>query len=359
MTAKDITRAISHLPKQQRYHYIHKGTKTQLEIVGIDGDEGPIRIRRITSESTNQTISSSMLWRVANAFTPDVPFNIDRVLAGSYNTRSALESLLAHTPHFFVCRPFRVEANTAGEIFKKGHKYLLWLPNDKHQLGRVEFKETDRTVSEVPTLDAIYEALTVPESVFDPKSADDKLSEDVKRRHAQIQIRLVEIGAHLGFKTWVAINDRAIIYDNKPLGQMRGVISDLNSDTVISARNEAIQAALRVDCIWFKNAKLMPAVIEIEQSTGVVTGLSRMKTLQDAAPAIRTRFVIAADDADRAKVMKHAAKEQFASLRSSFFPYSAIEELHALCKKRKLRGITDDFMECFLEPCVPDNHLIS
>src|SRR5690606_6540000 len=121
-------------------------------------------------------------------------------------------------------------------------------------------------------------------------------------RHAQMQIALIMIGLQLGFRIWIAQNDRGIVYNDKKLCEMNGVIASLNDEKLLSAYNDAVKAALLIDCIWFRNSRFMPAVIEIEHSTGVVTGLSRMKNFQDKLPPFPTRWVIAAPDEDREKV---------------------------------------------------------
>lgn len=178
-----------------------------------------------------------------------------------------------------------------------------------------------------------------------------KIMESQKRhsQHPRIQIALVEIGKLLGFRTWVAQNDKGIKYKGTKLGEMDGVVASLQSENMLSAFNNAVRSAVLIDCIWFQNSVLMPAVIEIEHTTGITRGLSRMKNLQDAIPAIRTRYVIAAPDEDRNKVLQECQKPQFRSLETRFFPYSAVEELWSLCQRRKLRGITDEFLECFME----------
>ncbi|MCG8578274.1 MAG: hypothetical protein MI866_00055, partial [Bacteroidales bacterium] len=116
--------------------------------------------------------------------------------------------------------------------------------------------------------------------------------------------------------------------------------------------NEAIKAALLIDCIWFKNGRLMPAVMEIEHSTGVTSGLTRMKNFYDRFPPFPTRYVIVAPDEDRNKVVQEANKPQFSDLETKFFPYSAVEELYALCQKRKLKGVTEEFLDCYMETIV-------
>jgi len=32
-----------------------------------------------------------------------------------------------------------------------------------------------------------------------------------------------------------------------------------------------------------------------------------------------------------------------------YFPYSSVEELYSLCQRRKVKGITEDFLDCFME----------
>ncbi len=93
----------------------------------------------------------------------------------------------------------------------------------------------------------------------------------------------------------------------------------------------------------------MPAVMEVEHSTGVTSGLTRMKKFQDHIPPFPTRYVIVAADDDRKRVVQEANKPQFRELDVRFFPYSAVEELYALCQKRKLKGITEDFLDFYME----------
>jgi type II restriction enzyme len=91
-------------------------------------------------------------------------------------------------------------------------------------------------------------------------------------------------------------------------------------------------------------------VIEIEHTTGVTPGLTRMLGFKDRAPNVHSKYVIAAPDEDRERVMTEIGRPQFISLSSAFMPYSAVEELHGLVQHRRLRGhVNDDFIEAFLE----------
>ena len=53
---------------------------------------------------------------------------------------------------------------------------------------------------------------------------------------------------------------------------------------------------------------------------------------------------------DREKVFREASKKQFESLNARYFSYSAVEEMYALFKRRKIRGITEEFLDSYMEP---------
>lgn len=352
LTASNIVTFINQLDKNVTYNYINPRNKGIIKIEGVDLPEGPIRIRRwdpskgeTEKDQKIEPISKEMIWRVANALNPSQPINFDRVLAGSYNTRSVLESLIAHSPQFYYCYPGRIENKGGQSTIKHGHKHVMWLPDSPHRNGILEKAETEIVISEIPNIDAFYDSLVLPDSL-----ADSKIDLDVQRRHAQIQIALYFIGKQLDFRTWIAQNDKGILYQNKKIGEYDGVIASLKDEKLMSAYDEAVQAALLIDCIWFKNGRLMPAVMEVEHSTGVTSGLSRMKNFKDKFPPFPTRYVIVAPDEDRDKVIKEANKPQFRDLDTRYFTYSAVEELYALCQRRKLRGVTEEFLDCFMEP---------
>lgn len=352
LTASNIVSFINQLDKNRIYNYINPRTKGVIQITGVDLPEGPIRIKRwnpskgeTAASKSEESISSELIWRIANAFVPGQPINVDRVLGASYNTRSVIETLIAHTPQFYFAYPGRIENKDGISKVQHGHKHIMWVPDAPHKPGIIQKMETDIVISEIPHNDAFYESLVLPDSIPSPD-----LNIDIQRRHAQIQIALYFIGKQLGFRTWIAQNDKGIIYDNKRLGEYEGVVPSLKDEKLLSAYDEAVRAALLIDCIWFKNGKLMPAVMEVEHSTGVTSGLSRMKNFQDKFPPFPTRYVIVAPDEDRDKVVKEANKPQFKSLDTRFFPYSAVEEFYALCQRRKLRGVTEEFLDCYMEP---------
>jgi hypothetical protein len=353
LTASNLVAFINQLDKKNIYNYLNPRNKGLIQIVNVEKPEGPIWINRWdpskgqTKKSKKAaTISPEMIWRVANAISVGQPFNIDRILGASFNTRSVLETLLALTPQFQYCYPGRIESIAGKAKVKKGHKHLIWTPNKPHRSGITNEIKTEIVISEVPSLEVVYDSLTLP-SDFKPTELD----VNIQRRHSQIQVALYIIGKQLNFRTWIAQNDKGILYKEKKLGESDGVIVSLKDEKLLVAYEEASRAALLIDCIWFKNGKLMPAVMEVEHSTGVTSGLTRMKNFQDKFIQLRdVRYVIVAPDEDRSKVIKEANKPQFHSLNTRFFSYSAVEELTALCQKRKLRGVTEEFLDCYMEP---------
>lgn len=351
LSAGNLVSYINQLDTNRAYNYVNPKTKGLIKIEGADLPEGPIRIKRwnpskgeTQADKDIETISSELIWRIANAFNPNQPINFDRVLGGSYNTRSVFEALLAHTPEFYYCYPGRIENKGNQTSVKHGHKHIIWKPDAPHKLGTLEEAKTDIVISEMPSLDAFYDSLILPDSF-----EQEKIDIDIQRRHAQIQIALYFIGRQLNFRTWIAQNDKGILYQNKRIGEYEGVISSLKDEKLMNSFDDAVQAALLIDCIWFKNGRLMPAVMEIEHSTGVTSGLTRMKNFQDKFPPYPTRYVIVAPDELRDKVIKEANKPQFKDLDTRYFTYSAVEELYSLCQRRKIKGITEEFLDCFME----------
>jgi type II restriction enzyme len=351
LRAADLLKALSELPRDRDYPYVAEDTTTRLFIDSVTAPEGPIWIRRYDpakgdarSSATRASISGPMLWRVANGIAPGKPFNIDRILGASYNTRSALESLLAHSPQFHVCYPGRIEMRETTQQVKDGHKHLIWLPDNPHPLGVISRIETQIVIAE-HAIETVYESIALPETF-----AAGGLDIGVARRHAQIQIALILIGRAMGYRSYIAKNDQGILYDDRPLATLEGVVTDLSTERLLSAFGEGALAGAFIDCVWFRNSTFMPAVLEVEESTGVTSGLTRMKSFKDKIPAFPTRYVIVAADENRDEVYRKASEPQFADLAPRFFPYSAVEELHWFAARRGVQSCGDGFIDSFMEP---------
>lgn len=359
ITAYNLVRAIRSIPGlfNRNLNYINPENSGLFRVVSIDGDDGPIKIKRwcpnhkdarkrTFASAPTDSISTGALWRIANAISEGEPLNVDRIFGGSYNWRSVLETLIVLTPEFYTCTPGRIE-NIGGKVsIKHGQKHILWLPQDPHENGVIKIKEVkDMAVSEIPAKTIVYDNIVFPDSAI----IADGMDIEVMRRHTQIQIALYIIGHQLGFRTWIANNDKGIVYKDKPLCQHDGVIPTLESDTNIVTNNHATNFALLIDCIWFQNGKHMPAVMEVEHTTGVISGLDRMKGLYDAIPDFKTKYVIVAPDEARDSVTEKIKLPRYKCLEARYFPYSSVEELYYLCCHRGLHGVTPEFLDCYME----------
>jgi len=360
VSASNLANVINSLNKNTIYDYPNAKTKTKIKIVNVKLPEGPITIKRCNPSKLEgfegkkeETISSKMLWRLASAIKPGHPINIDRVFGASYNTRSALEALLLHTECYYQCYPGRLERTGEVSEVKHGHKHIIFCPDEPHTKGVIGRKEVnDMVITDVEREFRIDSLL-----LSDTLSNTDKIDINIQRRHAQIQVLLIKCAEHMDLITWVAKNDHSIKYNGQRLIEMDSVINKLSETSALQGYSQAAPAGELIDVIWFsEDSKKIPAIIEIEHSTGVTSGLNRMKGFLKEAPELaHMTYIIAAPDAIREQVFQKAAKPQFSDMNIKYLPYSAIEDLYLLCQ-RKLKGIDNiKFFHTFLESVPLDN----
>lgn len=372
--AKMLVHAIDNLPKNRDYEYINRTTRGVIRIRHVKLPEGPIEIKRFdpskgeTAENAKiESISASMILRVANGIRSEEPFNLDMILGASYNTRSVFESLLAHTPDYFVVFPGRVEYTDSTQKMKQGHKHLVYRPQKEnkpynpHPNGVIERIESNLTMAVLPSRVFVYDdGLSDADMIkkFEKENRKtinaNRMEKEISlaRIHAQIQVALFEIGKKFQCKTYIAKNDQSLKHDGLKLSEHKNILTSICDVKLLQAFPEADEKGKLIDCIWFRGDKEMPAVFEIENSTGVSSGLVRMKKFKDAIPPFTTKYIVVAPDDDRSKVQMKANEQQFKELNTWYFPYSAVMELYALCKDWNIKGITDEFLESFMEKIV-------
>jgi type II restriction enzyme len=354
VTAENLAKAINGLPRDQWFEYIDPKTKTQAKIVSVTLPVGPIEVERKNKEGEIETvtISANVLWRVANAIEKGIPFQLDRILGASYNSRSLLEMLIARTPEFYVCRPGRIEGHGSVEAIKKGHKHLVWVPEKPHTLGTLQEYAVSNDLVIVETSRAVvYDSVQIDVDRID---SEEQLDEGALRRHIQIQVSLYEIGEHFGYRTWIAANDQHHRYRDGTIRDLPMITRSLSDEKVLAAYPEAQRKAGLIDLIWFSD-RTIPMVVEVEHSTGVTSGLQRMHSFALEAPALSgMRYVVVAPDDQRDSVVRKAADATFADMREQlwYFPYSSVEELLDLCRRRDISSNSvspEKFVELFME----------
>jgi type II restriction enzyme len=346
LTTADLVNQIALLDLTKTYRYI--GGRSLLRIRDVMKPEGGIVFDTVDGNNKvipNRRIPPESLATVAAICSrkPNFPLQFDRIFNAGGNTRSALETMLAYTPHFFVTYPERLDTYTGKS--RRDLRHMMWCPDETHPIGERAEKEYSEVINEVETgLDfgKIDLDLTALSEEFE--------SIEARRIHTQMQIALVRIGNVLKFRTWIARNDRAVAVEGRQLGTLPGVIASLDNVQILYNAEAKRNAAL-IDAIWFgHDERTMPAIFEIEHSTGVTSGMDRMAKLQSAIPALTTRYVIVAPDDLRSKVVREANQPIFSKLQVSYLSYSRLRELYGLMQKYELTGCVDErFVYAFME----------
>jgi type II restriction enzyme len=352
LTASDLVNQIALLEIGQSYKYV--SGRSALRIVEITKPEGPIIFENVEADGSSGrsgSISREQLARMAYycSTRPNYPLHVDRIFSAGGNTRSAFETLLAYTPHFFICYPKRVDIYT-GEVLTN-LKHFMWCPDKEHPLGAWRTTEYEELVSEALDLGVEFGRITITEADLGTEFENI----EAKTTHTQMQIALIEIGNALNFQTWIARNDRSIQVRDTTLGNLEGVIQSLEDVGIFFRRDMKEKAAL-IDSIWFaEDGSRIPAVLEIEHSTGVTSGLTRMSKLRETLGDITPTYTVVAPDQLRNKVVKEANDRLFRALKVRFMPYSTVRELYGLVKRYPLSGIVDtQFVRAFMEQIVQD-----
>ena len=326
---------------------------TKLRLTEITLPEGPIRFKRWNSTETENSasvggISTNQLGTVSSVFSrrPNYPIQFDRLFSGGGNSRSALETVLAHTENFFICYPQK--ANPYNGKIESNLKHLMWCPDRSHDLGQMSTVNFTQVISEME-----YELDFGNINIEQWMLGEEFETIDAKRTHTQMQIALIKIGNALNFKCWIASNDRSIQVGEQRISDLQGVLPSLESAQILY-NSESKHFASLVDCIWFsQDLNHIPAMIEIEHSTGVTSGLTRMLKVKEAIPAVNMSFAIVAPNDLRNKVVSEANTQAFNSLNTKFMPYSTVRELYGLIQRYNLKNVVErTFIEPFLEKVV-------
>jgi len=117
--------------------------------------------------------------------------------------------------------------------------------------------------------------------------------QEQEKSHTMIQYKLVELGNALGYKTWVAKNDRSNEFQGKKF-------SFLTIDNLpIVTKNPFHQRTIElIDVLWLKNDKIACA-FEIEHSTTIKSGALRLFDLAKLLDHKIQLFIIAPDKREK------------------------------------------------------------
>ena len=164
-----------------------------------------------------------------------------------------------------------------------------------YRVERRSGRHTVSTVVSVPDSDDIDDSTSLAATVEDPVS-----------EHTRIQHELLMLGADMGVDVWVARNDRSRVCQGGPLGQMAKVIGELPTQF-----NEATNRTIElIDVLWLRGNSIV-AAFEVECTTAVYSGISRMSDLLALQPNLEIKLYLVAPDQRREKVQKEILRPTF------------------------------------------------
>jgi len=139
--------------------------------------------------------------------------------------------------------------------------------------------------------------------------------------HTQIQGWLRDLGKALGFKVWIASNDRSRPYGNGRLSD--GCLENLPSTV------GATDTVRLIDVLWLDADKgRVVAAFEVEHSTSIYSGIVRMLDLALAAPEHEeaSYFLVAPDEREGEvrDQLRRPAFRRIGRLAPRYLPYSEL-----------------------------------
>ncbi len=144
--------------------------------------------------------------------------------------------------------------------------------------------------------------------------------------HTQVQGWLRDLGHALGFRVWIATNDRGRPHEGRELGA--GCLDTLPAWV---AGHPGVDAVRLIDVLWIDAAtEDVVAAFEVEHTTSIYSGIVRMLDLALGAPERTTRglFLVAPDarEDDVRAQLERPAFRQVRALGMRFLPYSELEK---------------------------------
>lgn len=343
-----VTELVSRLATVSRdapLRYVHHSNHGEIKILDVVAPYGPVIYARRRKGQHWRTcvaenISTDIIRRVATQIQPHTAFSIDVLLNGTGNNRSVFEAILAHLEDFYVCFPGKHLNGISGK-----RKFLYWNPDRLHPAGTITVTDDIRGIS--TGIDVTTASFAAPRT-----DEFDKL-----RLHQQKQAKLFEIGAAKGWGTWIAENDHGIRIGRKPLISQPSAIRHLSQLPILKGYPEAMKAARHLDVMFVRHDGFIPAVIEVEHTTGISSGLGRMNAFRHSLEGVYasqgaggTSFIICAEDEKASEFAAKAASLQYASIKPRFLPYSRLDLIWSLVRDNRQSGLSENLFEAFSDP---------
>lgn len=207
--------------------------------------------------------------------------------------------------NYFTFRRLWLELSRALALDALGLEHLiLWIERQGQHKPRLE---PPRVPVDVPAPDLNSEVVEEPGSL-----------------HAKAQWLLARIGKHLGFKIWIASNDRNRTWNGQSLGEFS--IAALPQLGAGGATQRTVEL---IDVLWISGYNQIVAAFEVEHSTAIYSGLLRMSDLSVLAPLVSFPIYIVVPAARMDEVRRQLQRPTFQQLelhkRAAFFSIEALD----------------------------------
>lgn len=257
-----------------------------------------------------------------------IPIHDDAVWSSLSITRQH-DRALSHWTGFFRTSMNRFEDVDGSHLMKllkeqqvSPRPYPLTEKDRRQLISKKKIRSRDGEVEvEIPE-DGEDEAEAQTEQV-------DQTLATASRESIQIQAKVAQIGAEMGFRIWVPRNDKARVLEHVPTGNRQDFLDvlPLNYD------DTTLRTVEQIDVLWLKG-RSMARAFEIEHTTAIYSGLLRMADLLALQPNMDIRLHIVAPDDKREKVLREIRRPVFSLLdrgplydQCSFLSYGAIRTL--------------------------------
>lgn len=147
----------------------------------------------------------------------------------------------------------------------------------------------------------------------------------------QIQAKIAQLGASLGFNNWIPRTDRSRVLRRLPVAYHPSIV------TPLPVRYDAgVQTTIEnIDVIWLQGRAIARA-FEVEHRTSIYSGLLRMADLLAMQPGTNIPLHIVAPKERRDQVRREITRPALSMLeggtmvgRCSFLSYEAVDEMIA------------------------------
>ena len=149
------------------------------------------------------------------------------------------------------------------------------------------------------------------------------------RESIQMQAKVAQMGAEMGFYIWVPRNDRARVLEHVPSAMHEKFLDILP----LNYNDTTLRTIEQIDVIWLKR-RSMARAFEIEHTTAIYSGLLRMADLLALQPNMDIRLHIVAPDERRESVLREIKRPVFSLLdrgplyeQCSFLSYNSVHTL--------------------------------